>query len=152
MGESFTVGSGVNDGAASANRTYRSSNSSIIKMNTTKWTGKFTAVKTGVAYVTVRTFNGKESTCKVTVKAAPSKVSLNRGLMELAVGQSGTLSAIIPSNAGCASRTFRSSNSRVVKMTKTNWTGEFYAKGRGVAYVAVRTYNGKESACKITVQ
>ncbi len=151
VGESFTVGSGVNDGAASANRTYRTSNSSIVKMTNTKWTGSFTALKTGVAYVTVRTYNGKESTCKVTVKAAPSSVKLNRGLIHMTVGQSASLSAIVPDNSGCASRTFRTSNSSVVKMTRTNWTGGFRAVSEGTAYVTVRTYNGREASCKVIV-
>ncbi len=152
VGESYTVGSGINDGAACATRTYRTSNSSIVRMTQTDWNGVFVGVKPGVAWVTVRTYNGKESTCRVTVKAAPSKVSLNKKTMTMKVGQRGSLSAIIPDGTGCATRTFRSSNNNVVKMTKTNWTGEFYAKGRGIAYVAVRTYNGKEAYCKITVQ
>ena len=68
------------------------------------------------------------------------------------VGQTGSLSAVIsPSDAGCATRTFRTSNSGIVKMTKTNWTGQFKAMKKGVAWVTVRTYNGKEKSCKITV-
>ncbi len=151
VGESFTLGSGVNDGAASANRNYRTSNSSIVKMTNTKWTGSFTAMKTGVAYVTVRIYNGKESTCKVTVKAAPTKVTLSRGLINLKVGQSASLSASVPSNSGCATRNYRTSNAKIVKMTKTDWTGNFTAVAPGTAYVTVRTYNGKEASCKVVV-
>ena len=152
VGEKYSVGSGVNDGAACSKRTYRTSNSSIVKMTRTDWIGDFVAVRPGVAWVTVRTYNGKESTCRVTVKAAPSNVRLNKKEMTMKVGQKGSLSAIIPYGTGCATRTFRSSNNNVVKMTKTNWTGEFTAKNKGIAYVAVKTYNGKEAYCKITVQ
>ncbi len=151
VGESYTVGSGVNDGAGCATRTYRTSNSSVAKMTRTDWNGVFVGVKPGVAYITVRTYNGKESTCKVTVKKAPQSVNLSKSVMTLKVGQTGSLSAIIASDAGCATRTFRTSNSSVVKMTKTNWTGEFKAVKKGVAYVTVRTYNGLEKSCKITV-
>ena len=151
VGESYTLGSGVNDGAASSNRTYRTSSSSIVKMTNTKWTGSFTAVKVGVAYVTVRTYNGKESTCKVTVREAPSKVTLSRGLITLTEGQSASLSASVPDNAGCAKRTFRTSNAKVLQMTKTDWTGSFKAVKPGTAYVTVRTYNGKEASCKVVV-
>ena len=151
VGESFTLGSGINDGAGCATRTYRTSNSSIAKMTRTDWNGVFVGVKPGVAYITVKTYNGKESTCKVTVKKAPQSVSLSKTAMTLKVGQTGSLSAIIASDAGCAARTFRTSNSSVVKITKTNWTGEFKAVKKGVAYVTVRTYNGKEKSCKITV-
>ena len=93
-------------------------------MTRTDWVGDFVGVKPGVAYVTVRTYNGKESSCKVTVKEAPASVKLNKGVMTLKVGQTGSLSAIVPDGSGCATRTFRTSNSSVVKMTKTNWTGE----------------------------
>ena len=120
-------------------------------MTRTYWQGEFVAQKPGVAYVTVRLYNGKESTCKVTVKKAPASVNLNKTSMTLKVGQSASLSAVIPSDAGCATRTFRTSNSSVVKMTKTNWTGQFKAMKKGTAYVTVRTYNGKEKSCKVTV-
>lgn len=151
VGEKFTLTSSVDNGAAAAKRTYRSSNSSIVRMTRTDWQGEFTAVKPGTAYVTVRTYNGKEAPCKVTVKAAPTWVSLNQKTMTLKVGQTASLNAVIASNAGCASRTFRTSNSSIVKMTKTNWSGEFKAMKPGTAWVTVRTYNGKESSCKITV-
>ena len=151
VGEKYSVNSGVNNGAAAAKRTYRTSNSSIVKMTRTDWQGDFVGVKPGVAYVTVRTYNGKESTCKVTVKAAPTSVTISKKNMTMKVGQTATLSCSVPSNAGCATRTFRSSNNNIVKMTKTNWTGSFKAMKPGTAYVTVRTYNGKESSCKITV-
>ena len=152
VGESFTLGSGVNNGAASANRTYRTSNSSIVKMTNTKWTGKFTALKPGVAYVTVRTYNGKESACKVTVKPAPTSVTLTRGDLVLAVGEKYTLGSGLNQGAAAATRTYRTSNSSVVKMTRTDWVGEFTAVAPGVAYVTVRTYNRKERSCKVTVK
>ena len=152
VGESFNINSNVNSGAASANRTYRTSNSRVVKMTKTTWTGIFKGVAPGVAYVTVRTYNGKESTCKVTVKAAPTSVTISKKTLNLKVGATATLSCSIPSNAGCATRTFRTSNSNVVKMIKTNWTGSFKAVAPGTAYVTVRTYNGKETSCKVTVQ
>ena len=151
VGEKFTLGSSVPNGSACSKRTYRTSNSSIVKMTRTDWQGDFVGVKPGVAYVTVRSYNGKESTCKVTVKKAPSKVTISKKALTLKVGQTATLSASIPSDSGCAARTFRTSNSSVVKMTKTNWTGSFKAMKKGTAYVTVRTYNGKESSCKVTV-
>ena len=151
VGEKFTLGSGINDGAACSKRTYRTSNSSIVKMTRTDWNGDFYGVKPGIAYVTVRTYNGKESTCKVTVKPAPSSVTISKKTLTLKVGQTATLGASIPSNAGCATRTFRTSNNNILQMTKTNWTGTFKALKPGTAYVTVRTYNGKESSCKVTV-
>ncbi len=151
VGEKYSVNSGVNEGAAAAKRTCRTSNSSIVKMTRTDWQGDFYGVKPGTSYVTVRTYNGKESTCKVTVKAAPTSVAISRKTLTMKVGQTASLSCTIPTNAGCATRTFRTSNSSVVKMTKTNWTGSFTAVKPGTSYITVRTYNGKESSCKVTV-
>ena len=152
VGETYKLGAIIPDGSASASRTFRTSNSSVVKMTKTNWEGQFKAMKTGTAYVTVRLYNGKEASCKVTVKKAPASVNLNKTNITMKVGQTGSLSAVIsPSDAGCATRTFRTSNSGIVKMTKTNWTGQFKAMKKGVAWVTVRTYNGKEKSCKITV-
>lgn len=152
VGEKFKLGSGVNDGSASAMRKYRSSNSSVIKMTHTDWTGEFVAVKPGVAYVTVRTYNGKESSCKVTVKPAPKKITLTKGVLTLGVGEKYTIGSAINDGAAAAVRTYRSSNNSIVKMTRTDWVGEFVAVKPGAAYVTVRTCNGKESTCKVTVK
>ena len=151
VGEKYSLGSSVNDGAGCATRTYRTSNSSVVKMTKTNWTGDFVGVKPGVAYVTVRSYNGKEHSCKVTVKPAPKSVTISKKTLTMKVGQTATLSCWTNDGAGCAKRTFRTSNSSIVKMTKTNWTGSFKAMKPGVAWVTVRTYNGKESSCKVTV-
>ncbi len=151
LGETFRLSAVIPANSAAATRTFRTSNSSIIKMTKTNWEGHFTALKQGTAWVTVRLYNGKESSCKITVKAAPSWVSISQKTMTMKVGQTASLSASIASNAGCAARTFRTSNSSIIKMTKTDWTGSFKAVKPGTALVTVRTYNGKESSCKITV-
>ena len=128
--------------------TWRTSNSKIVTVDKN---GNIKAVGKGKAWVTAKAANGAETACTVTVKSAPSWVKLNKGVMTLKVGQTGSLSASIPSDAACAKRTFRTSNSSVVKMTRTDWTGSFKAVKPGTAYVTVRTYNGKEASCKITV-
>lgn len=155
VGETYTIGSGVNDGAASARRTYRTSNSTIVKMQKTEWTGVFKGVKPGVAYVTVRTYNGKESTCKVTVKNAPGWVKLNKTDITLKVGQKATLSSYIPSDSGLATRTYQASsysNNGIIKMTRTSWTAEFVALKPGFTAVEINTYNGKRAVCYVTVK
>lgn len=151
VGEKYTLGCSIPSGSGAAKRTFRSSNSSVVKMNRTDWQGDIQAMKVGTSYVTVRLYNGKEATCKVTVKAAPTWVKLNKGNMTLKVGKTASVSAVLPNNTGAAKRTYRSSNSSVVKMTKTDWTGNFKAMKPGTAYVTVRLYNGKEATIKVTV-
>ncbi len=152
VGESYSISSSIPDGTGAAKRTFRTSDTSVIQMTKTDWTGNFKALKPGVAYVTVRLYNGKEASCKVTVKAVPSKVSLNKGVLSLGVGETYQLNAVLPANTGAAKRIFRTSNSSVIKMTKIDWEGQFTAVKPGIAYVTVRLYNGKEASCKITVK
>lgn len=151
VGESYKLSAVLPSGSASSVRTFRSSNNSIINMTKTNWEGQFKAMKTGTAWVTVRLYNGKEASCKITVKPAPKNVYVNKKTINMKVGQTAKVSAYLNSGAACATRTFRSSSPSIVKMTKTNWEGQFKAMKKGVAWVTVRTYNGKEASCKIVV-
>ena len=150
-GEKYSLDCEISPADASSARTFSSSNSSIVKMTRTDWRGEFVGVKPGVAYVTVKTYNGMKATCKVIVKAAPGWVSLSKKSMTIKVGQSASVSALLAPDAASASRTYRSNKSSVVKMTKTSWIGTFKAEKPGTAWITVRTYNGKESSCKVTV-
>ena len=151
VGEKYVLNASTDTGSASASMKFRTSNSSIVRMTRTDGRGEFVAVKEGTAYVTVRTYNGIEKACKVTVKSAPKSVSLSKGILTLEVGDGYSLSAKTDNGIGNDSLVFRTSNSSIIKMTRTNGKGEFLAMKSGTAYVTVRTYNGKEKACKITV-
>lgn len=151
VGENFSLSSIIPSGSASAVRTFRTSNSSVVKMTRTNWTGGFCAVKKGTAYVTVRLYNGAEASCKVTVKDAPSGVKVSRKIIAMKPGRKTTLSSIIPADTAAAVRSWRSSNSKIIRMTNTNWTGSFEAVGEGTAWVTVRLYNGAEASCRIIV-
>ncbi len=152
IGENYCLGAVLPENTASANRTFRSSDNSIIKMTDTNWEGSFQAIKTGTAYVTVRLYNGKEASCEITVKKAPSKIMISKPTLSLGIGETYKLSCGMPSDTGAAVRTFRSSDNNIIKMIKTDWTAEIKAVKEGTAWVTVRTYNGKEASCKITVK
>ena len=151
-GESGDLSSIIPEGSAASLRTFRTSDSSIVRMTKTNWTGEFTAVKTGTAWVTVRTYNGKEASCRVTVKKAPKSVNISKKTLTLGLGESYSLSSSVPADSASGSRSFRTSDSRIIRMTKTNWTGDFIAVKEGTAWVTVRTFNGKEASCRITVK
>ena len=151
VGETFTLSAVLPANTAAAVRTYYSSNSSIVKMTRTDWVGTFKAMKIGTAKVTVKLYNGKTATCTIYVNAAPSYVKLNKTAMTLKVGQSATVSSVLPAGSSAAVRTYRSSDSSVVKMTRTDWVGTFKAMKPGVAWVSVKLYNGKVGTCKVTV-
>lgn len=64
VGQTCTLSSTVNSGTASLKRNYTTSDSSVVSLK-----GRvITAKKAGTAVITVKTFNGKTATCKVTVK------------------------------------------------------------------------------------
>lgn len=152
IGETYELQAILPKDAASAGRTFSSSDDSVVKMLNTNWTGKFKAVSAGTAVVKVKLYNGKEAACEITVKDAPEKVTISRPTLTLGVGETYSLKCGLPAGSGSAERTFRSSDESIIKMTKTNWTGEFKALKEGTAWVTVRTYNGKESSCKIVVK
>ena len=68
------------------------------------------------------------------------------------MGESYTLSAVIPEGCSAAGRSFSSSDSDVLKVTKSGWKGEFKALKPGTAYAIVKLYNGREASCEITVK
>ena len=126
--------------------TWSSSKTSVAKVSST---GKITARNSGTATITLKTSNGKTATCKVTVSPAPTSIELNKSTLDMGVGQSTTLSAIIkPSNA-FVSNTWSTSNSNVVSV---NSLGKISARSEGTATITVKTYNGLTASCVVTVK
>ncbi len=68
VGDTETISSYLDSGYASANRTYRTSNSKVVEMLSAYWVGKIKAAAPGTAYVTVRTQTGVERSCKIIVE------------------------------------------------------------------------------------
>ncbi len=152
VGESYSFGATLPKNTAAASRTFSSSDNSVVKMTKTSWMGTFTGVKPGTAKVSVTLYNGKKAECIVYVKAAPKSVSLSKKEITLKVGETASLSAILPANTGAAERTYRTNNSSVVKLLSTSWVCNFKALKPGTALISVKLYNGKSAVCKITVK
>lgn len=107
----------------------------------------------GTCNITVKTYNGKTATCKVTVKAAPSSVALTTD--NLILGKGETFIIAQNSNSGSYARSFTwsSSNSNVAAIEKTTANkAKITAKGNGTATIKIKTYNGKTATCKVTVK
>lgn len=144
-GETFSLKSTIPNGSASGTITWTTSNKSIATVSS----GKVTGIKAGTATITVKTYNGKTATCRVTVKNAPTKVSLNFKSKTLSVGSSYTLKATLPSNTASNTLTWTSSNESVATV---NENGLVKGLKKGTATITVKTYNGKTATCKITVK
>ena len=126
---------------------WESDNEKIVKVTD----GKIKANSNGTATVKAHDENGNVSECKLTVKDAPDSVSFDKYELTLGVGESYKLSAVIP-NGAAAKRIFTSSDQDILKVTKSDWQGEFKAVKPGVAYAVVKLYNGREASCEITVK
>ena len=148
VGESTKTGISLPAGTASYTRVFSSSNSKVAQASSD---GTIKAKSVGTAWVSVRLYNGVSAKCRVTVKKAPSWASLDNSHLYLKVGQTGELSTYISPDSASLSRTYRTSDSGIIQMTKTNWTASFKALKPGTAYVTVKLYNGVEASCRITV-
>ena len=117
--------------------------------------GRVTAVKAGVAVVTVTTEDGgRTATCKVTVKAKAvnvTEVTLDKTELTLTEGETETLTATVkPDNADNRKVTWSSDKTDVATV---DGVGRVTAVKAGEAVVTVTTEDGgKTATCKVTVK
>ena len=152
-GESYTLAVGTNSGSWSTNFTWSSGNTNVATVTgTTANKAKITAKGTGTAIITIKTFNGKTTTCKVTVKPAPTSVKANVSSLTLGKGETSTISAITSSGSWSTNFTWSSSNTNVATVTGTTANkAKITAKGTGTTIITLKTYNGKTATFKVTV-
>ena len=124
--------------------TWKSSNTSIATVTSA---GKVTAKKPGTATITA-TVNGKKATCKVTVKAPITKVSMNKSSVSVDKGKTAVLSAsYAPANTTDSKTvTWKSSNTNVATVSN----GKVTAKKAGTATITAKI-GTKTATCKVTV-
>jgi len=111
--------------------------------------GVITAKKVGTATITVKTTNDKIASCTVTVKKAPTAVTLDKTELTLKAGETYTLKkTLTPANA-YTTYTYSSSKTSVATVTVS---GKIVAKKAGKTVVTVTTHNGKTAECTVTVK
>ena len=146
VGEKYDLNSSIPNNTAAYYRLYYSNNTAIAPVQ--KSGGLVTAKTVGTTTIRCKLSNGKEAICKVTVKSAPSRVTVSDKSATLKVGQSKTLKATLNNNAYSYRSTWTSSNTYVATV---NSTGKIFAKSQGTATITYKTYNGKTASCKLTV-
>ncbi len=158
VGETLAISENTNSGSwASADTLQWTSTNSRVATVTKGANNKATikAVGTGTATITIKTYNGKTATCKVTVKSAPASVKINPSSTTLGVGETLTISENTNSGSWASADTLQwtSTNSRVATVTKgANNKATIKAVGTGTATITIKTYNGKTATCKVTVK
>ena len=146
IGEKYTLSVKLSPGGSYyGGITYKSSNTKVATVNSS---GKITAKKKGTAYITVKTVNGKTAKIKITVKKAPSKITLSAKSKTVKKNKTYTVKAKLPSGSA-GGITYKSSNTKVATV---NSRGKITAKKKGTAYITAKTYNGKTAKIKIKVK
>lgn len=114
--------------------------------------GKVRGLTNGTVTITVKAPNGKKATCRIKViKVVPvTKVKLSKTGVTINKGASYTLKPTIsPTNASIKTVTWKSSNTKVAKVTSA---GKITGVGKGTATITATSNNGKKATCKVTVK
>ena len=146
VGEQYDFSSSIPNGTAAYFRSYYSDNTAIATVQ--KSGGLMTAKTAGTTTIRCKLSSGREATCKVTVKSAPSSVTLNYTTSTLKVGQSEAIKVTYNNNAYSFKNKWTSSNKYVATV---NSDGKIYAKLLGSTTISYRTYNNKTASFKLTV-
>ena len=143
LGETLTLTPDVGDSASTF--TYTSSNKSRVRAYAD---GRIKGLKTGSAYVKVKTYNGKSCRAKIVVRKAPEWVKITPRKAGMAVGEVVQLTAKLPSKRA-GKVTFASSKPDVAQVDAQ--TGTVTALAAGSATITAEAFNGVRAKCKITV-
>lgn len=125
---------------------YSSSNKNIVSVSSK---GIVTAKKTGTATITAVYKGGKKATSKITVKKAPTSVSLNYTSATIGIGEK---SLDIDSTLHGGYSRLRSWSSSNTKVASVNGSGVVTGVSAGTATITCTTFNGKKAVCKVTVK
>lgn len=110
--------------------------------------GRVVAVGVGTTYIDAVSASGLAAQCTVTVLKLPSKISFKKTSLSLYNTGTHALKAVFPKNTYSSAITYKTSNSKVAKVSKK---GKITAVGRGSAKITARTSNGKKATVKVSV-
>ncbi len=145
VGESFNFNSSIPEGTASYKKTWTTSDTDILKYTKS---GIFKALKAGTAKVTIKTFNGKKATCKVTVLPQPSRIYTANSSYTWTIGSKKQVKIKFPDNTYCSSFKYTSSDNSIASCDSK---GNIHAKKIGTITITVTSLNGKKCSFKINV-
>ncbi len=149
VGETYRLGYLITPtNAANKNVTWSTSNSSVVSVDST---GLLKANAVGQAVITVKTADGSLSaSCTITVKQKASGISLDVTELELYINQNYELDVTItPNTSNDYTLIWESSNTTVATVDDD---GVVTARAAGKATITVKTSNGLEAHCNVTVK
>lgn len=123
----------------------------IVEIENNEGNTVIKAVKEGELFITAKTYNGVEDKCRIRVRKKPDTVQLSKKEIKLKIGEIAILRAKLPENTSSSYLSFRTSGEGVVKLNQSNGTARLEGIGEGTVFVTVRTFNGIERSCRVTV-
>lgn len=148
VGMGYQIIGKTNSGAASGMLTYTSSNPGVATVDEN---GLVTGVGRGKAIITVRTYNKKKASCKITVYPEPVSVTTDQASYALLYGGKGKIGVNLVGSTGnktYANLTITSSDANIVSVDNNgNMKGQSY----GSATVTITTHNGLTASCVVDV-
>ena len=143
VGDSAPLSVSFNSGAFSHGIRYAVSDEAVLRVEG----GRLYAVAPGMATVTVKTFNNKTASLKITVVPAPESVAFTSDAPVLGVGQTYSLSAAVNSESASAI-TYAGDNPEVAEVAPD---GSVTARSIGSVTVTAAAYNGASASQTLTV-
>lgn len=145
VGAKYRVAPTLEPAEAYTTYTWKSSNTAIATVNSI---GNITAVKEGVATITVTTANGLTATANVIVGTPVTSIKFSSSSVSVQPGATTLVSPVITPSSGSTHYTWTSSNTAVATVSST---GKVTGVSQGTAIITVTTDRGKKASYTIVV-
>lgn len=148
VGETYDLNSSLPNDCAAHSIVYTTDDSTVATVKSAG--GLVTAKAEGTAVITATAYNGVSTSCVVTVKKAPTSISLNKTSLTLGIGETYDLNSSLPSGCAAYRVVYTTDNNSVATVKSAG--GFVTARAEGTANITAKSYNGKTVTCKITVK
>ena len=146
MNRTLTLKATISPKGAKSTLTWKSSNKNVATVNKK---GKVLPVGPGTARITVSTYNGKKASVKVKVVSIPAtKVRVTAPARRVKVGKALQLSAKLTPSNSTDSVTWKSSNKKIARVSKT---GKVTGIKPGTVTITATASSGKKASVKLKV-
>lgn len=145
-GEKFSLSPKVTPSGMAGKLKYKSIAPAIASVSNN---GVITAKKKGTTVVMATVGGTTFAHCVVTVKNAPMEVALNKTKIILKKGKTYQLKVTLPAGTASNKLSWNSANKSIATV---NSKGLIIANKKGKTTIRIKTYNGKEAKCVVTVK